>query len=290
MSYPDGICASCPLNHPDACPGPDSDACEAQGHTHRCTLSDEQSCPPRVICPENYPEHPDTAGEVCPTLADTELMPDERVSMWKTLRGAMWNRDLDILASALYGDHVLLATRDALRTLAAPQPISEPQTDWAALDAAARKGMTIHLEPSSYLALRTRQPISEDVEAALRWFWDAVQDAAITFTTPEMANEVMSVASRHLDTLRAALSHPPADEALTVELLREFVDWSKSYPTTVFHEADKDELKRAHEALKAGGCGGIDWLSAMVYRHALRHIGERAQAALDRILNTEGEK
>jgi hypothetical protein len=37
--------------------------------------------------------------------------------MWKTLRGAMWSRDLDVLCSALYHDHAALAARDGLHKL-----------------------------------------------------------------------------------------------------------------------------------------------------------------------------
>lgn len=70
---------------------------------------------------------------------------------------------------------------------------------------------------------------------------------------------------------------------IATDALHDFADWARSYPTSVWHEPDEDELAKAHAALKSAGRGGIDALSAMIYRHALKHISERAQEYLDTI-------
>ena len=80
--------------------------------------------------------------------------------------------------------------------------------------------------------------------------------------------------------IRKALSEARAENERLRDELESFATWADSYPTSVWHVPDADELKQAHEALKAAGMGGIDALSAMIYRHALENISERARAAL----------
>ena len=99
---------------------------------------------------------------------------------------------------------------------------------------------------------------------------------ALTTATDQHARDAARIAE---------LTHDCNSNALIAEGYREelcsFATWADSYPTSVWHEPDVDELKAAHEALTAAGLGGIDALSAMVYRHALQHISERARTALD---------
>jgi len=55
--------------------------------------------------------------------------------------------------------------------------------------------------------------------------------------------------------------------------------WAKAYPVEIFHEPTKDELKRAHEVLKANGMG-LDAISASNMRHVITQVVKILDAAL----------
>jgi cell division protein FtsB len=90
-----------------------------------------------------------------------------------------------------------------------------------------------------------------------------------------------------LNAAEARLAEVEAERDALKEEMEGFATWADSYPTSVFHQPDVGGLKRAREVLTAAGMT-LDALSAMVYRHALAYISERARAALKAA--SEGEK
>jgi len=71
-----------------------------------------------------------------------------------------------------------------------------------------------------------------------------------------------------------------SDDAVEVleEALQRIVQWSESYPLSVFLEPD---WKKAAELLKAGGIT-LDSISAACMRHVVEGVGEIAREALSR--------
>lgn len=63
------------------------------------------------------------------------------------------------------------------------------------------------------------------------------------------------------------------------DALHRIAAWSEAYPTDMFHEPSPEELKRAHEVLKANGMG-IDAISASAMRRALMGVGEIARGVV----------
>lgn len=63
------------------------------------------------------------------------------------------------------------------------------------------------------------------------------------------------------------------------DALRRIEQWSRAYPTNVFHEPSVDECHRAHKLLKANGMT-LDAFSASMGRHCLKGVGNIARGAL----------
>lgn len=127
------------------------------------------------------------------------------------------------------------------------------------------------------------------------WLASELAEAAHEITADRAADEpgywLTAALERlaHYDELYESFEAEHQENERLREEMEGFATWADSYPTSVWLVPDADALKRAHEALKAAGLGGIDALSAMLYRHALTHISERARAALRAYGTTDKE-
>jgi hypothetical protein len=64
------------------------------------------------------------------------------------------------------------------------------------------------------------------------------------------------------------------------DALQRIEQWSRAYPTDVFHEPTDEELAQVHKVLKANGCCSLDAISASMARHCLQGVGQIARGAL----------
>lgn len=133
--------------------------------------------------------------------------------------------------------------------------------------------------------------IDEDGSTALRELYEAAKQP-----TDDEVDGFHCLADGHVHRNRYAealcsaryqIAQLKAERDALLAEMESFVAWAESYPKSVWHEPNADELKAAHDALKAAGLDGIDALSAMLYRHALKNIGHRARAAIAAYDNAE---
>jgi hypothetical protein len=117
------------------------------------------------------------------------------------------------------------------------------------------------------------------VQDAQRYDWREDLDMATDYGSTMGLDAAARVA--------AYIEHLQAERDALLAEMESFVAWAESYPKSVWHEPNADALKAAHDALKAAGLDGIDALSAMLYRHALKNIGHRARAAIAAYDNAE---
>lgn len=68
--------------------------------------------------------------------------------------------------------------------------------------------------------------------------------------------------------------------------LQRIAQWSKAYPTDIFHEPSAEESQRAHKLLLANGMT-LDAFSASASRHCFVNIGKIAEMALADIARAE---
>lgn len=70
------------------------------------------------------------------------------------------------------------------------------------------------------------------------------------------------------------------------QALQRIDQWSRAYPTDIFHEPTPEECHKAHKLLTANGMT-LDAFSASMGRHCLKGIGEIARGALTAAVTPE---